>query len=218
MANSLLEAILSGLVRAGQRVGGQMQENDRLNLQRRDALSKFRDDMEWRRQQAAMDRERWQKGYDLDVSREKQRGLERYQDRTLKMLDQGATDADSRNRFDITENRLSASDAANERYRNSALNAKESVPAKANPSGSQAVTAWRAGRKVPDPYSTSGGRMESPMNPAALDTLNALNMTGQFPKQGATDLDSWGRSEYGADWDLATPEQKQAIARKRGLM
>jgi len=56
----------------------------------------------------------------------------------------------------------------------------------------------------------------SARNPLARFADPGMSATHDLNQLG--DLDSWGLSEYGNDWNLLTPEQKRALAQKNGIM
>jgi hypothetical protein len=246
VANTLLEAIMKGLAQAAGGVGQQIQQRDLLNTERQDQWRRLmgdrrkdKQDQAWRekvfeaeQQNRKEDRRQnymYRTAGNLDAAAESVAGR-RHQENTLAETIRHNREAESIDRS--REGRLA--------------NPLDTMPGSVPPAQRGAVhAAWLEATRIPDPTSTSGGTIAAPWTGPRADSSQTFMSTGRFPVGQPTTtswhppmaqfanpqmsavyglnkpdqgIDEWGRSEYGEDWGLLTPEQKQALARKNGKL
>lgn len=172
-SRSLGEAILRALAGAGQELGGQMQENQKFNLQRGDMFERLKTDREERRRGAERDQFESDRAYDFNVKKTEDQGIGDF----LKGIEE-------KNRYATKQGWLEKQFMLDQQREGRLGRGETGGTTKAHPAGTELVKAFRGSRKKVSEKDGQEERMvEAPYNQAGLDTLMSLKMTGQFPER-----------------------------------
>ena len=183
-SRSLGEAILRALAGAGQELGGQMQENQKFNLQRGDMFERLKTDREERRRGAERDQFESDRAYDFNVKKTEDQASASHRGEVNQNIGDFLKGIEEKNRYATQQGWLEKQFMLDQQREERLGRGETGGTTKAHPAGTELVKAFRGSRKKVSEKDGQEERMvEAPYNQAGLDTLMSLKMTGQFPER-----------------------------------